>query len=259
MFSSGINCFLSHFYIKPQPLTLISHAGIYCFLSHFYIKPQLLRPLTIHRLDCFLSHFYIKPQLVEEIAHGQGIASYLISTSNHNAYSDVSDDIELLLISFLHQTTTAYGSTHKIRNCFLSHFYIKPQPSFTAAVNPCNCFLSHFYIKPQRVSQCATPSTIASYLISTSNHNKQKKRITSDMIASYLISTSNHNVLLALLSGSIIASYLISTSNHNTRPRRKERVPLLLISFLHQTTTDELVKGQMGLLLLISFLHQTTT
>ena len=121
----------------------------------------------------------------------------------------------LLLISFLHQTTTVLLACFRVQNCFLSHFYIKPQPILMNSFASGDCFLSHFYIKPQPQTRCKCKPHIASYLISTSNHNQ----------------------LLVV----------------------RATASLLLISFLHQTTTLRYSMLCKDLLLLISFLHQTTT
>ena len=142
---------------------------------------------------CFLSHFYIKPQQPFHIMPMNSIASYLISTSNHNHCRASGICVALLLISFLHQTTTTYSFLLLSFYCFLSHFYIKPQLSSNPTSELEYCFLSHFYIKPQ-------PQVLAHF-------------------------------------GVKIASYLISTSNHNLQSSQSVRGILLLISFLHQTTT----------------------
>ena len=123
------------------------------------------------------------------------IASYLISTSNHNNDCQALLREVLLLISFLHQTTTSTGSRCVAENCFLSHFYIKPQPIVCCYESMVNCFLSHFYIKPQLRGCPFAWRQIASYLISTSNHNTALFDVMQGLIASYLISTSNHNSL----------------------------------------------------------------
>ena len=102
-------------------------------------------------IHCFLSHFYIKPQLEKCFRGASYIASYLISTSNHNYQRCFSIRYTLLLISFLHQTTTWLVCHLIISDCFLSHFYIKPQLTTFAFIMPTDCFLSHFYIKPQRI------------------------------------------------------------------------------------------------------------
>ena len=143
--------------------------------------------------NCFLSHFYIKPQRVVRLCGWHCIASYLISTSNHNEWSGAAAlraiasylistsnhndpplfhvKSALLLISFLHQTTTHSLRAHSTADCFLSHFYIKPQHIEPDIFTPVYCFLSHFYIKPQPIVNAIKLLKIASYLISTSNHN----------------------------------------------------------------------------------------
>ena len=142
-------------------------------------------------------------------------ASYLISTSNHNILRSILMCARLLLISFLHQTTTHDRAGMNEYHCFLSHFYIKPQLRWLYVHGSSYCFLSHFYIKPQ--------------------HGQAEKQ---------------HK---------FIASYLISTSNHNTPNDTLLTGALLLISFLHQTTTIFGILTTWIVLLLISFLHQTTT
>ena len=132
-------------------MVLVSGCMIHCFLSHFYIKPQL--SLVRQPLQRIASY------LISTSNHNKGyitvclaaIASYLISTSNHNWCIGCSSRSGLLLISFLHQTTTPAMFTFSSSDCFLSHFYIKPQPYTHRACGPPDCFLSHFYIKPQRI------------------------------------------------------------------------------------------------------------
>ena len=143
----------------------------------------------------------------------------------------------LLLISFLHQTQPAGGASFFLCHCFLSHFYIKPQLEKCFRGASYDCFLSHFYIKPQLAWGAQGIPSIASYLISTSNHNSRLEYSYKVSIASYLISTSNHNRRRLEGWARGIASYLISTSNHNSVASRTLSTWLLLISFLHQTTT----------------------
>ena len=121
------------------------------------------------------------------------IASYLISTSNHNLVLVSGWLSVLLLISFLHQTTTVSVTLIVELHCFLSHFYIKPQLHLVGSQRCLHCFLSHFYIKPQHIKPLNLTRNIASYLISTSNHNLKSSCDLAPSIASYLISTSNHN------------------------------------------------------------------
>ena len=115
------------------------------------------------------------------------------SDHESSGYESKASYLILLLISFLHQTTTVGFFVGIVSYCFLSHFYIKPQPV--------------------RIG------------------------IRGGIIASYLISTSNHNGFRVQYYGAVIASYLISTSNHNPPCSCGSWSPLLLISFLHQTTT----------------------
>ena len=187
------------------------------------------------------------------------IASYLISTSNHNRYWGYKTKLELLLISFLHQTTTLCSGGFSSIHCFLSHFYIKPQLTFFVWISPYNCFLSHFYIKPQ-LGVGVHQSVLYCFL----SHFYIKPQLWSyrwryPLIASYLISTSNHNWLLYLLSDLklLLISFLHQTTT-GTSWNWTARW-LLLISFLHQTTTWNCNDLVLFSLLLISFLHQTTT
>ena len=246
----------------PSLRPWIQWLRIQSFLSHFYIKPQ---PAALILTECRIASYLISTSNHNPVARAvasRSIASYLISTSNHNLDGSINWRGTLLLISFLHQTTTQLHILTDDLNCFLSHFYIKPQPSrrtprrtaiasylistsnhnlswrviATAKLllisflhqtttsgcrsrHPENCFLSHFYIKPQHICTIYICTRIASYLISTSNHNGYTDRPPHMMIASYLISTSNHN-------------------------NQRERLALqwlLLISFLHQTTTVRLL------------------
>ena len=127
--------------------------------------------------------------------HTQGIASYLISTSNHNYHLDVHSSTRLLLISFLHQTTTMRIRWWISWLLLLISFLHQTTTIVIYGITLINCFLSHFYIKPQPEMNDALRLLIASYLISTSNHN-----------------------------------FICGECNLSE---------LLLISFLHQTTTED--------------------
>ena len=99
------------------------------------------------------------------------IASYLISTSNHNKFPITSTFNILLLISFLHQTTTrSEGADFGLTLLLISFLH---QTTTLGLLLPLSlhCFLSHFYIKPQPSDYNQRKQLIASYLISTSNHN----------------------------------------------------------------------------------------
>ena len=143
------------------------------------------------------------------------IASYLISTSNHNWKLSLIDELALLLISFLHQTTTKTMRCSVTTGLLLFSFLHQTTTLYVLFKFRIHCFLSHFYIKPQRAWRSCSFCCIASYLISTSNHNNKFSVNMVRSIASYLISTSNHNTALFDVMQGLIASYLISTSNHN--------------------------------------------
>ena len=158
------------------------------------------------------------PRSDHESSGYESKASYLISTSNHNSvgftftgrplllisFLHQTTTVEplhlapvvLLLISFLHQTTTASRSRATVRNCFLSHFYIKPQPFPWRVGRKPNCFLSHFYIKPQLSAAARSYSTdcFLSHFYIKPQHTRRGHRHRT--IASYLISTSNHNYIV---------------------------------------------------------------
>ena len=275
-----IQSFLSHFYIKPQPAALIlTECRIASYListsnhnhhDEHHAEQQLLLISFLHQTttchdglsllpNCFLSHFYIKPQHQDVVHATPKIASYLISTSNHNTFAPYIFAPVLLLISFLHQTTTAIRTDHLTWWLLLISFLHQTTTTNGNGLRCNDCFLSHFYIKPQQAAHGARRRKIASYLISTSNHNAGVRLHGRACIASYLISTSNHNCGDCRRISPQIASYLISTSNHNPVASELTGAELLLISFLHQTTTQKIQMIAVQALLLISFLHQTTT
>ena len=55
-----------------------------CILFHFYIKPQPYSVVLYVFVCCILFHFYIKPQRYTTAAATLFVVSYSISTSNHN-------------------------------------------------------------------------------------------------------------------------------------------------------------------------------
>ena len=121
------SCILFHFYIKPQPATMHTHAHTRCILFHFYIKPQqrtrqnAVLPVVSYSIstsnhNCQLAQRYVAR-----------VVSYSISTSNHNIKIAYFSTQSLYLIPFLHQTTTASSVKRCVNSCILFHFYIKPQ------------------------------------------------------------------------------------------------------------------------------------
>ena len=152
-----VSCFLSYFIIKPQLCCCWLYSKVCCFLSYFIIKPQLKSQQEHQRACCFLSYFIIKPQRILVYQAPQRVVSYLISSSNHNIADTMQTLFELFLILFHHQTTTALA----MLCTWLS------------------CFLSYFIIKPQLWSLSAMSSNVVSYLISSSNHNRKTRKLTS--------------------------------------------------------------------------------
>ena len=57
-------------------------------------------------------------------------------------------------------------------------------------------------------------------------------------VVSHFISTSNHNWATIYAVSANVVSHFISTSNHNEGEAGGILLLLLVISFLHQTTTD---------------------
>ncbi len=184
---------------------------------------------------------------------------FLFSTSNHNARLICWPFERLSFISFLHQTTTLSKFTitsvifsfisflHQTTtiNCFthipslLSFISFLHQTTTSCVLEGCgeDCLLSLFYIKPQHGRGMSPVSRIVFYLFSTSNHNCFTLPVLKSIIVFYLFSTSNHN----------LQSYLQILNK------------LSFISFLHQTTTEDVVIIGEVRLSFISFLHQTTT
>ena len=61
-------------------------------------------------------------------------------------------------------------------------------------------------------------------------------------VVKYLFSTSNHNTSASIFFDCSVVKYLFSTSNHNCLDGLNERHELSNISFLHQTTTAQVIK-----------------
>ena len=145
-----LSCFISWFYIKPQLELKSDWNDNSCFISWFYIKPQPSWSTTMTCDGCFISWFYIKPQHTTPSIFLPSVALYLDSTSNHNYYvrKFYNDTValyldstsnhnrhnapyilaRLLYILILHQTTTFTVGMYAAGGCFISWFYIKPQP-----------------------------------------------------------------------------------------------------------------------------------
>ena len=147
--STTLSCFISWFYIKPQPCTRWVWKNMRCFISWFYIKPQHTLYHLLQLCSCFISWFYIKPQLGLPVHRICEVASYLDSTSNHNPPWLWSPWCLLLHILILHQTTTLMLWMANFGQ--LLHILILHQTT-TSRWKAIACW-------------------VASYLDSTSNHN----------------------------------------------------------------------------------------
>ena len=142
---------------------------------------------------CSIISFYIKPQLTEFIGLGDWVVLLLVSTSNHNLQSAITESILLFYYQFLHQTTTSRMKTtfdtelfyyqflhqtttertwgNKRHCCSIISFYIKPQLNGELQSNNARCSIISFYIKPQRCHGFFWYRTVVLLLVSTSNHN----------------------------------------------------------------------------------------
>ena len=165
--------FLISFLHQTTTFTLIIQNCLGCFLSHFYIKPQ---PNTMYGDYGRVVSYLISTSNHNWSCFSDGsrvVVSYLISTSNHNCLLYQYLFIQLFLISFLHQTTTVPSCICPVALLFLISFlhqtttilqmFVSSQWLFlisflhqtttgeTGKQLYLSCFLSHFYIKPQPV------------------------------------------------------------------------------------------------------------
>ena len=143
------------------------------------------------------------------------IVLYLFSTSNHNLRYFRRFFKGLSYISFLHQTTTLQEVRHRLYDCLISLFYIKPQPT--------SCRFSD--------------KLIVLYLFSTSNHNVPRNNSLSVSL-SYISFLHQTTTLVMLLDTLILLSYISFLHQTTTHMILCINVKVLsYISFLHQTTT----------------------
>ena len=231
------SCFISWFYIKPQLNSVDWKRRTSCFISWFYIKPQHGTFVTSSWSGCFISWFYIKPQQACRVRQLHQVASYLDSTSNHNCSRSTIKHEGLLHILILHQTTTPFKGKRLLYGCFISWFYIKPQHLYHSVAKHCVASYLDSTSNHNKLQLYSFYGKVASYLDSTSNHNNWTHNLHMARVASYLDSTSNHNHWLKIFVRIEVASYLDSTSNHNKNSSSSLSKSLLHILILHQTTT----------------------
>ena len=82
LFSMSCNSF--YFYIKPQPLNILTVSICCCNSFYFYIKPQLFQAWYRLQVRCNSFYFYIKPQHNDGSGKCSVVVIHSISTSNHN-------------------------------------------------------------------------------------------------------------------------------------------------------------------------------
>ena len=143
---------LLHFFFLHQTATEeeCTDGGRSCYISSFYIKPQPTHAVEYIVTRCYISSFYIKPQLLGLQPVRPCVATFLLSTSNRNLFQVDSLTYLLLHFFFLHQTATRKRNDRYRRCCYISSFYIKPQRERCQYFYPRCCYISSFYIKPQQ-------------------------------------------------------------------------------------------------------------
>ena len=120
--------FLSFFYIKPQQLAgtkIQDYVALYLFSTSNHNAPPVSAPPPGVALYLFSTSNH---NMFAKIANTTNVALYLFSTSNHNSDTATRHLPSLLYIFFLHQTTTCSWHGCPSPSCFISFFYIKPQP-----------------------------------------------------------------------------------------------------------------------------------
>ena len=127
----GARCYISCFYIKPQPFTEEDKVALVAtFLVSTSNRNRLKLPMAAKRVATFLvstSNRNAQARLLNE----QAVATFLVSTSNRNHLR-------------------CYRRC--LSGCYISCFYIKPQLKQMITEIAERCYISCFYIKPQLCS-----------------------------------------------------------------------------------------------------------
>ena len=161
-------------------------------------------------------------------------------------------------IWILHQTTTIINEL--LFDYLLYHIWILHQTTTSPPCtrqSPC-CIIFGFYIKPQPTSVIPSPTTVVSYLDSTSNHNRPPETtepttlyhiwILHQTTTGCILTRFSRSCIIfgfyikpqrraLLLRARAVVSYLDSTSNHNLITSMNLLNALYHIWILHQTTT----------------------
>ena len=138
----------------------------------------------------------------------------------------------LLHIIFLHQTATVGNGTVYPGRCYISSFYIKPQPRQLLSFQRPSCYISSFYIKPQRYRSSCAPLAVATYLLSTSNRNFPKllKSIRMLLYIFFLHQTATLRDNLCCCLPLLYIFFLHQTATLVSAARRKGQVAIYLLS-----------------------------
>ena len=208
-------CYISSFYIKPQQKTKVEFIVPRCYISSFYIKPQLGTPAYILN---GVAIYLLSTSNRNKALYNEGfymVAIYLLSTSNRNMKIVLEEEAKLLYIFFLHQTATPASCLSVLIK--LLYIFFLHQTATIELILDINkgCYISSFYIKPQHKSIKLLGAGVAIYLLSTSNRNDNSRHEQMDIVAIYLLSTSNRNKETLLYFIKVVAIYLLSTSNRN--------------------------------------------
>ena len=167
-----------------------------------------------------------------------GMVVYLLfSTSNHNIHRVANSRPRVVYLLFSTSNHNVIVYICEVMTLYIFSFLHQtttPRPLRRVGIR---CISSLFYIKPQPFP-CDTQHLIVVYL---------------------LFSTSNHNLDDDTPLYQRVVYLLFSTSNHNSLHSASVKLLLYIFSFLHQTTTIEIVMPQSQELYIFSFLHQTTT
>ena len=143
------SCYISCFYIKPQPTYNQYGTQVSCYISCFYIKPQpKLEKPVYNPVATFLVSTSNRNGTAYAIPDFK-VATFLVSTSNRNWRNARPFSVQLLHFLFLHQTATWFRGICWLPGCYISCFYIKPQRWGHDHRQNVGCYISCFYIKPQ--------------------------------------------------------------------------------------------------------------
>ena len=123
-------CRLLHFLFLHQTATVLPFLlGTGSLLHFLFLHQTATSKRELSTLwGCYISCFYIKPQHVDYYCPAEAVATFLVSTSNRNATTLLRSITRLLHFLFLHQTATWYSTFDPVTGCYISCFYIKPQP-----------------------------------------------------------------------------------------------------------------------------------